>query len=49
MISSTEQYQELGVKVSDRFLFPGSSCFPLSPCNKPKKIIDKNNMIAKND
>ena len=53
MISSSEQYQYAD-KSSDadgNFLFPGQSCFPLSPCQKmressqPRKIVGKNDQL----
>jgi serine/threonine protein kinase len=37
MISCTEAYTSNGVDVEDRFLFTGSSCFPLSPSSSMKK------------
>lgn len=49
MISCTEHYLSNGVKISDRFLFPGTSCFPLSPCDKMKSSSSKKNIVSKND
>ena len=50
MISCTQQYQANGVSSSDRFLFPGTSCFPLSPCEKMKNSANKKkNIVSKND
>jgi len=41
----------------DRFLFPGSSCFPLTPCGNEKvksektseKELEEKNIISEND
>ena len=34
----------------DRFLFQGSSCFPLSPCDEMKESQDKEvNIVSQND
>jgi hypothetical protein len=34
----------------DRFLFPGQSCFPLSPCKEPSNVDTKSqNVISEND
>lgn len=37
MISCTDVYKQQGVKNDDRFLFTGTSCFPLSPSSSMKK------------
>ena len=48
-----DKYQKLPdtKKYMDRVLFPGNSCFPLSPCTKTKMTGDSKNarVIAKND
>jgi mitogen-activated protein kinase 1/3 len=50
MISCTEQYKANGVNSQDRFLFTGSSCFPLSPCDKMKSSKgSKKNIVSKSD
>ena len=50
MISCTDQYKQTGIDCNDRFLFPGSSCFPLSPCEKMKSNSNsKKNIVSKND
>lgn len=49
MISCTEQYSKNGVDPEDRFLFTGTSCFPLSPCDKGKTSSKKKNVVSKND
>lgn len=50
MISCTEQYKANGVNPQDRFLFTGTSCFPLSPCEKMKNSgSQKRNIVSKND
>ena len=50
MISCTEQYKANGVSPNDRFLFTGTSCFPLSPCEKMKSSsTQKKNIVSKND
>lgn len=49
MISCTEQYSKNGVDPEDRFLFTGTSCFPLSPCDKGKSASKKKNVVSKND
>lgn len=50
MISCTEQYKANGVNPQDRFLFTGTSCFPLSPCEKMKSSGNqKRNIVSKND
>ena len=48
MISCTEQYKQNGVSPQERFLFTGTSCFPLSPCGKMKDS-SKKNIVSKND
>ena len=41
-------YREREMK--NRFLFPGTSCFPLSPCEQMKKSIDKSvNIVSSSD
>lgn len=32
MIACTETYNHNGANTDNRYLFPGTSCFPLSPC-----------------
>jgi hypothetical protein len=49
MICSTENYKNLQENSSDRFLFPGSSCFPLSPCEKMKNSKSDKNIVSKQD
>jgi len=50
MISCTEQYKANGVNPQDRFLFTGTSCFPLSPCEKMRSTSSlKKNIVSKND
>jgi mitogen-activated protein kinase 1/3 len=50
MISCTEQYKANGVNPQDRFLFTGTSCFPLSPCEKMRSSSTlKRNIVSKND
>jgi hypothetical protein len=51
MISCTEQYKQNGVSSQERFLFTGTSCFPLSPCGKMKDAGSplKKNIVSKND
>jgi len=38
LISQTDQYRKAGVKASDRHLFPGKACYPLSPSEKESDI-----------
>jgi mitogen-activated protein kinase 1/3 len=49
MICSTENYKNLQESSTDRFLFPGSSCFPLSPCEKMKNSNTDKNIVSKQD
>lgn len=50
MISCTEAYKANGVSPQDRFLFTGTSCFPLSPCEKMRNSTSgKKNIVSKND
>jgi hypothetical protein len=42
-----------GREIEDRFLFPGSSCFPLSPCDEQNEdqgeSSEQVNIISQND
>lgn len=51
MISCTDVYKQQGVKSDDRFLFTGTSCFPLSPSSSMKKQSPekKQKLVSKND
>ena len=49
MISCTDQYKANGVSPQERFLFTGTSCFPLSPCERMKATNSKKNIVSKND
>ena len=44
------QYTTILSAIDDRFLFQGSSCFPLSPCDEMKESQDKEvNIVSQND
>jgi hypothetical protein len=52
MIYCTDVYKYDREKssIEGRFLFPGNSCFPLSPCEEMKKSEDKTvNIVSKRD
>lgn len=50
MLYCTEPYKGVNHSLENRFLFPGNSCFPLSPCDQMSKNPDKNvNIVSQND
>ena len=50
MLNFTDVYKKHGVSSSDRFVFEGSSCFPLSPCQEMRDAEDQGvNIVSKND
>ena len=51
MVNTTDTYQEGDEITPDtRYLFNGTSCFPLSPCEEMKKQLDSQvNIISKGD
>ena len=51
MVNTTDTYQEGDEITPDtRYLFNGTSCFPLSPCEEMKKQLDGQvNIISKGD
>ena len=48
LVNYTDQYQVNGVTAKDRVLFPGTSCFPLSPFVDPQEGQDHCN-VSSND
>ena len=49
MISMSDHYSSM-ITPEDRFIFTGTSCFPLSPCDKMKKAKDNSKaIVSKND
>lgn len=50
MIYCTDAYKNEKNSLENRFMFPGNSCFPLSPCDQMSKNSDKNvNIVSQND
>ena len=50
MLNFTDDYKKSGVKIGDRFLFEGSSCFPLSPCQEMRDAQDADvNIVSRHD
>jgi len=43
----TDSYRDNGMNANDRILFPGNSCFPLSPSTEAKDNDD--NFVSIND
>lgn len=51
MIHSSMTYQGTDKNQDNRFLFPGTSCFPLSPCEEMQEQADSQqvNIVSQND
>lgn len=49
LIQSSEQYAEQNSDGAGNFLFPGQSCFPLSPCQKMREASQPRKIVGKND
>jgi mitogen-activated protein kinase 1/3 len=50
MLFCTDVYKSDKKSLDNRFLFPGNSCFPLSPCEQMAKNPDKSvNIVSQND
>lgn len=50
MLNFTDEYKKSGVKINNRFVFEGTSCFPLSPCQEMRESEDQDvNIVSKTD
>lgn len=50
MLNFTDDYKAAGIKTEDRFVFEGSSCFPLSPCQEMRESENNDvNIVSKTD
>jgi len=50
MNCSNEYKNNIKNNVEKRFIFPGNSCFPLSPCEEMKESKDQDvNIVSQND